>query len=159
MILPDVLAPDLNVVFCGTAASRISAQRGAYYAGPGNAFWPTLYQAGFISQPLKPEDYLQIIAFGLGFTDLAKNVSGVDSALSSEHFDRHAFTQKILKFEPRFVGFTSKRAAKEYFDKPVAYGLQKEKIGKTHCFVLPSPSAAARRFWNEEVWFELAGLI
>jgi G:T/U-mismatch repair DNA glycosylase len=38
-ILPDVLQPDLKVVFCGTAAGTQSAQAGAYYAGRGNYFW------------------------------------------------------------------------------------------------------------------------
>jgi TDG/mug DNA glycosylase family protein len=37
-VLPDVLVPGLAVVFCGNAAGKVSAQRGAYYAGPGNYF-------------------------------------------------------------------------------------------------------------------------
>lgn len=39
---PDLLAPHLRLVFCGTAAGNVSAARGAYYAGPGNQFWPIL---------------------------------------------------------------------------------------------------------------------
>src|SRR3546814_13773735 len=45
-VLPDVLAPGLRLVFCGSAAGRKSAELGAYYAGPGNKFWPTLYEIG-----------------------------------------------------------------------------------------------------------------
>ncbi len=45
-VLPDLLAPDLDIVFCGTAVGTASARRGAYYAGPGNAFWPTLFKVG-----------------------------------------------------------------------------------------------------------------
>ncbi len=40
-ILPDVLAPGLALVVCGSAAGTVSARVGAYYAGPGNRFWPT----------------------------------------------------------------------------------------------------------------------
>jgi TDG/mug DNA glycosylase family protein len=36
--LPDYLALDLRVVFCGTAVSARSAEVGGYYAGPGNEF-------------------------------------------------------------------------------------------------------------------------
>ena len=36
-ILPDVLAPGLRVVFCGTAPGTASARAGAYYAGPATA--------------------------------------------------------------------------------------------------------------------------
>ena len=35
-VLPDVLAPGLRIVFCGTAVGVTSAQLGAYYARPGN---------------------------------------------------------------------------------------------------------------------------
>lgn len=45
-VLPDVIDHDLSVVFCGTAAGNESARRRAYYAGPGNAFWPTLFKVG-----------------------------------------------------------------------------------------------------------------
>lgn len=44
MILPDVIEPGLRIVFCGTAAGAKSAAVGAYYAGPGNAFWATLHE-------------------------------------------------------------------------------------------------------------------
>ena len=45
-VLPDILSPGFDIVFCGTAVSNVSAQRGAYYAGLGNMFWPTLYAVG-----------------------------------------------------------------------------------------------------------------
>ncbi len=45
---PDYLAPNLRVVFCGTAAGNRSAEVGHYYAGPGNEFWPLLYRSGIV---------------------------------------------------------------------------------------------------------------
>ncbi|MFZ2360304.1 MAG: hypothetical protein WA040_13255 [Anaerolineae bacterium] len=33
-VLPDILAPNLDIVFCGTAVGNVSAQGGASYAGP-----------------------------------------------------------------------------------------------------------------------------
>jgi TDG/mug DNA glycosylase family protein len=63
-ILPDLLAPGLNIVFCGTAVSAVSAARGAYYAGPGNAFWPTLYAVGLTPRRFEPEEYPSIIRLG-----------------------------------------------------------------------------------------------
>ncbi|GEO17500.1 hypothetical protein [Microvirga aerophila] len=36
--LPEVLLPNLKIVFCGTAAGNRSAASGAYYAQPGNRF-------------------------------------------------------------------------------------------------------------------------
>jgi len=45
-VLPDMLAPGLRIVFCGTAVGSASARRRAYYASPGNSFWPTLFRVG-----------------------------------------------------------------------------------------------------------------
>ena len=45
-VLPDVLQDDLVVVFCGTAASTVSAREGAYYANASNAFWRALHETG-----------------------------------------------------------------------------------------------------------------
>ncbi len=37
-VLPDLLAPGLALVFCGSAVGAVSARLGASYAGPGNKF-------------------------------------------------------------------------------------------------------------------------
>ena len=49
-ILPDVLAPGLKVVFCGLTAGSAAAAAGAYYAGPGNWFWPLLFEVGLTTR-------------------------------------------------------------------------------------------------------------
>ena len=157
-ILPDVLAPNLDIVFCGTAVGNVSAQRGAYYAGPGNQFWPTLHAVGLTPRLLQPEEYREVLSFGLGLTDLVKAVSGVDSQLTGDHFDRDRLAATILRYRPRIVAFTSKRAGSEFLGRPVAYGLQPETVGGTALFVLPSPSGAARRWWDSSYWRDLAQL-
>ncbi len=53
-VLPDLLAPGLDIVFCGTGAGAWSARVGAYYAKPGNKFWPTLYAVGLTPRRLQP---------------------------------------------------------------------------------------------------------
>ncbi|MEZ4771178.1 MAG: mismatch-specific DNA-glycosylase [Caldilineales bacterium] len=157
-ILPDILAPNLDIVFCGTAVGNVSAQRGAYYAGPGNMFWPTLHAVGLTPRRLQPEQFREVRSFGLGLTDLVKAVSGVDTQLSDHDFDRERLHATILRYEPKILAFTSKRAGSEFLDRPVAYGLQSEKVGSTALFVLPSPSGAARRWWDVGQWYELARL-
>ena len=46
VVIPDLIRPGLRIVFCGTALGAASARAGAYYAGPGNKFWPTLHEVG-----------------------------------------------------------------------------------------------------------------
>ena len=158
-VLPDVLNTGLDVVFCGSAAGAASAKRRAYYAGPGNAFWPTLFRVGLTPYLVKPEEYASIIQYRLGLTDLAKNVSGQDSILRRAHFDVEGLMAKILEHRPRILAFTSKRSAQEFVGHPVDYGRLSDTISDTILFVLPSPSGAARRYWSEEPWLELARLM
>ena len=91
MILPDVLAPQLDIVFCGTAAGDQSAIRQAYYAGPGNQFYPTLYTCGLTTCKLLPHEFRTLLSHRIGLTDLAKKVHGADDTLDSEDFDRDNF--------------------------------------------------------------------
>ena len=51
-LVPDLLAPGLDLVFCGTAPSPASFKARAYYANPGNAFWPTLNAVGLTPPPV-----------------------------------------------------------------------------------------------------------
>ncbi len=155
-ILPDVMDAGLAVVFCGSAVGSVSARRGAYYAGPGNAFWPTLFEVGLTPRLLAPEEYRCLPEYGLGLTDLAKKIAGSDEILAESDFDREGLRTKIRTYGPGILAFTSKRAAEEFLERRVHYGVLPESIGRTRLFVLPSPSGAARRFWDKEPWRELA---
>ncbi len=156
-VLPDVLAPELDIVFCGTAAGTASALQRAYYAGPGNSFWPTLYGVKLTPRQLLPREYGDILQWKLGLTDLAKQVFGSDSVLAKKHFDTSRLYRLIEEYRPGMVAFTSKRAACEFLGRAdVGYGLQKEVVASSRLFVLPSPSGAARGHWNLAPWQELA---
>ncbi len=158
-VLPDLVAPDLDILFCGTAAGRESARRGAYYAGPGNAFWPTLHRVGLIPEPLRADEFPRLLHWRMGLTDLAKHVAGSDATLRRMHFDAVGLGALIEGHRPRVVAFTSKRAAEEFLGRPVAgYGLLPGVAAPARIFVLPSPSGAARRWWDEGPWRELRRL-
>ena len=157
-VLPDVLAPGLDIVFCGTAAGTASAAQRAYYAGPGNAFWPTLCAVGLTARKLFPYQYREILEWNLGLTDLAKQVFGSDSVLAKDHFDVARLQGLIVEYRPKVVAFTSKRAAGEFLGHDVGYGLQTEVVASSRLFVLPSPSGAARGHWDLGPWAELARL-
>lgn len=160
MILPDILERGLKVVFCGTAVGEQSARRGAYYAGPGNQFWEILADTGLTPGRLRPEQYPALTKYGIGLTDLVKGRVGRDTVLSAHDFAVAVFKKKIEKFAPKAVGFNGKKAAEEFIGrKGIEYGRQKEYIGATAIFVLPSTSGAARGFWNPKYWKELASFV
>jgi TDG/mug DNA glycosylase family protein len=159
MILPDLLAPNLKLVFCGTAASNISAKLEAYYANPQNAFWLTLYKIGLSPRQFAPQEYPKLLELGIGLTDLAKDAQGMDKGLKALDFDTEQFRMKILKYQPAILAFTSKKGASVYLRKKPDYGLQEEVIGATQLWVLPSPSGAARSSWDIHIWQAMADAV
>jgi TDG/mug DNA glycosylase family protein len=159
-VLPDVLAPGLKVVFCGTAVGDQSARAGAYYAGPGNQFWKVLFRVGLTPRQLRPQEFHLLLEYGIGLTDLAKTRFGSDSSLVASDFDCDALIVKIKKFAPQALAFNGKQAAKEFYNRRyVDYGRWPEPLGQTVVFVLPSTSGAARRYWDESYWRELADFV
>ena len=159
-LVPDLLAKDLKLVFCGTAPSKASAAAKAYYAKPGNKFWPTLHAVGITPRRFAPQEYPALLALGIGLTDLCKVHAGVDSELPSGAFHTSAFTRKLRKYQPKIVAFTSKNAAQSYFGHAVDYGWCATSLSSrqtsSRFFVLPSPSGLATRFFDIEIWRELA---
>lgn len=157
-VLPDLLKPGLSVVFCGTAPSLKSAEEKAYYAKPGNKFWPTLHEVGLTPRRLEPREYPSLLNYGLGLTDLVKDQFGQDSALNFEETSRSVLLEKLLKHAPKIVAFTSLRAVKESLGVSMKYGLQDARVGQSRVFVLPSPSGLASGYWDIAFWRELAWL-
>lgn len=155
-IVPDLLAPNLKLVFCGTAPSAISAREKAYYANPGNQFWATLARVGLTPRRFHPQEYDRLLELGIGMTDLCKTCSGNDDELPLEALEREELEKKIRRYKPGLVAFTSKNAAQIYFGHKVEYGLQEKTLGDTRFYVCCSTSGRARRFWQEAVWKELA---
>ncbi len=159
-VLPDMLQPRLDVVFVGTAASRRSAELGAPYAGPGNAFWRILHEAGFTPDELDPQTFRTMLRYGIGFTNMAPHSIGNDDVLTTADFDPVGVRAKIEHFAPRTLAFVGKRAAQEFFGrKNLDYGQQAQHIGPTAVFVLPSTSGAARRYWDDRYWHALAAYL
>ena len=160
-ILPDMLSKNLKLVFCGSAAGVVSAQKQAYYAGPGNKFWPTLYEIGLTPRLFSPNQCHLLLDLGIGLTDMAKFVYGSDASLQKGSDDPTRIYQIVNESTPTVLAFVGKRAAQVFFRahfsiKNVPYGVQKQTINKTELFVLPSPSGLAVRYWNTRPWYDLA---
>jgi TDG/mug DNA glycosylase family protein len=110
-VLPDILRPGLRVVFCGTAAGTASARAGAYYAGPGNAFWATLHSTGLTPVRLSPAEFEQLPALGIGLTDICKVLHGSDQEVGTSEFDVTGLEARIAAVEPANLAFNGKNAA------------------------------------------------
>jgi TDG/mug DNA glycosylase family protein len=150
-IVEDILEPGLHVVFCGTALGRASANAKAYYAHRRNVFWQTLHDVGLTTAgyPLAPSEYMRVLEFGIGLTDLCKSVFGNDSELARTAFNANALRKKIGDCQPAFLAFTSKKAGQVFCGRRATLGWQADPIDKTRIYILPSTSPSARWQWQE----------
>jgi TDG/mug DNA glycosylase family protein len=140
--IPDVLAPDLAVLFVGINPGLVSGATGHHFARPGNRFWATLRGAGFTPRLLRADEDARLPEYGLGVTNLVPRTTAVASELRDDELRAGAarLRQVIARFRPRFVAFgvTTYRVA---FDRPRAVvGPQPERIEGAAIWLLPNPS-------------------
>jgi len=64
--VPDVLAPGLRCVFCGSNPGRVSAAAAAHFANPRNDFWRLLHDAGFTPRLYAPAEQFELPELGEG---------------------------------------------------------------------------------------------
>jgi TDG/mug DNA glycosylase family protein len=155
--VPDVLAPGLDVVFCGINPGRVSAAAAAHFANPRNDFWRLLHAAGFTPRLYDPSEQRALPALGIGVTNAAERTtpgSGdlrkADFAGAAERLERIA-----RELRPRAIGFVGKEAYRGAFGTRPELGLQERRLGDTLLYVLPSTSPAnAAVPWEERLrWF------
>jgi TDG/mug DNA glycosylase family protein len=157
--LPDQLQPNLRLVFVGTAAGQMSADLGHYYAHPGNRFWRTIHAVGLTPRLYLPHEFAALLDLGIGFTDMCKHGAGMDHLALKAGVDVTAFKEKMRRYRPATIAFTSKKAASLFYARPtvaIALGRQPPLDDVPAVFVLTSPSGAASGAWSQEPWQELA---
>jgi TDG/mug DNA glycosylase family protein len=160
--VPDVLAPDLRIVFVGINPGRVSAAARAHFANPRNDFWRLLHAARLTSRLYEPYEQFSLLEEGIGVTNAAyrttpgsSDLRRADFAGSAERLERIA-----RELRPQWLAFVGKEAYRGTFGRRPELGLQQAELGDAKLFVLPSTSPAnAAVPWVERLrWFrELAG--
>jgi double-stranded uracil-DNA glycosylase len=141
--VPDLLRPNLDVLFCGINPGRYSAAVGHHFAGPGNLFWPTLFAAGFTPRRFTPFEDAALLPLGFGITNFVSRASAAAAELDPEEIRAgvRILTRKVHTLSPRFVAFLGLQAYRTAFDRRKAQvGLQPELIGPSRLWLLPNPS-------------------
>jgi TDG/mug DNA glycosylase family protein len=108
--LPDILADDLDVVFCGLNPGLQAAAVGHHFAGRGNRFWPVLFLAGFTSRRFDPTDDRLLLTEGCGLTAVVARPTASADEVSVREFTTaaDALDSKIRAHKPRLVAFLGK---------------------------------------------------
>jgi G:T/U-mismatch repair DNA glycosylase/ADP-ribose pyrophosphatase YjhB (NUDIX family) len=155
--VPDVLAPGLDVVFCGINPGRVSAAAAAHFANPRNDFWRLLHAAGFTPRLLEPDEQFDLLALGVGVTNAAYRTTRGSGDLRRGDFAGSAerLARIADELRPRVIAFVGKEAYRGALGERAEHGLQQRRLGEALLFVLPSTSPAnAAVPWEERLrWF------
>ncbi|HVE72037.1 MAG TPA: G/U mismatch-specific DNA glycosylase [Thermoanaerobaculia bacterium] len=150
--LPDVIAPGLDVLFCGINPGLYTAAVQQHFGRPGNRFWPTLHRAGFTPRLFHPSEQRELLKLGCGITNVVARATAAADELTPAELREGArvLTKKVQKYKPRYLAVVGIGAYRTAFERPKAkLGLQRETIGATKIWVLPNPSGLNANYQAE----------
>jgi TDG/mug DNA glycosylase family protein len=152
--LPDVIAGQLSVLFCGINPGLAAAASGHHFEGRGNRFWRVIHLAGFTTEELRPQDARRILDYGCGLTTVVDRPTAGADELSKQDFVEAAvgFETKVATYAPRFVAFLGKAGyAALTGAREIAWGRQATALQGATAWVLPNPSGRNRAFSLEQL--------
>ena len=143
LLVPDLVAPGLRVLFCGINPGLYTAAIGHHFGRPGNRFWPALYGAGFTPRLFAPWEERALLPLGIGITNMVERTTATAAELSPDEYvtGGQRLRRLVEQQPPRVVAFLGIGAYRTAFGRPKAVlGLQDERLADSALWVLPSPS-------------------
>ncbi|ONI80598.1 double-stranded uracil-DNA glycosylase [Saccharothrix sp. ALI-22-I] len=142
-VLPDIVGPGLDVLFCGINPGLLSAAKGQHFARPGNRFWPALHLSGFTPRLLTPAEQEELLEYRLGITNLVARPTAKADELSREELRAGGvrLTELARLYRPKVVAVVGVTAYRTAFERKAArIGPQDGLIASSRLWVLPNPS-------------------
>jgi TDG/mug DNA glycosylase family protein len=152
--VPDLVGPDLRVLFCGINPGSLSGELGLHFARKGNRFWKLLQAGGFTDHVLVPSEQSVLPTLGIGITNLVERVTAAASELDNEELRAGArgLEEKALRLRPRLIAVLGLQAYRTAFARPRAVmGEQEESLGAARLWLLPNPSGLQARYQLPEM--------
>lgn len=152
--VPDIIAPNLQVLFCGINPSLYSAVVGHHFARPGNRFWRSLHIAGFTDRVLAPSEDRELLQLGYGLTNIVDQATARADQLTTTELiaGHHSLAAKIQHYQPQYLAILGISAYRAAFMQPKAtIGRQNETLHDTLLWVLPNPSGLNAHYQIEDL--------
>lgn len=143
--LPDLIAPGLQVLFCGVNPGLYSAAIQRHFARPGNRFWPALHEAGFSERLLAPHENHELLVSRYGITSLVARATATAREVTRKELQTGAVQLhvKAEQYQPAWIGIMGIGAYRTAFNDPdAAPGPQPTLLAGSRVWLLPSPSGA-----------------
>jgi double-stranded uracil-DNA glycosylase len=152
--IPDVIAPNLRVLFCGINPGLYTAAVGHHFARPGNRFWPALHQSGITDRLISPFEERELLQNRIGISNVVPHATAAAAELTRQDFINggRRLAVKIKRYRPTIVAILGVGAYRHAFDKPKAQiGEQPERIHDARVWVLPNPSGLNANYQLPEI--------
>src|SRR5436853_3005241 len=120
--LPDIIAPNLRVLFCGINPGLYTAAVQQHFGRPGNRFWPVLHRAGFTPRLFRPSEQWELLPLGYGITNLVARATAAAAELSDGELAAGArrLERKVRRYSPRVLAVVGIGAYRTGFARPRA---------------------------------------
>jgi TDG/mug DNA glycosylase family protein len=141
--VPDLISKDLIVLFVGINPGLYTAAIGRHFGRPGNRFWPALYAGGFTPRLFTPFESSLLLDLHLGITNVVERATARADELTDDEIRAGGkrLETKVKRWRPTvvaFVGIGPYRIVSG--NKRASVGLQADRFGGRHTWVLPNPS-------------------
>lgn len=139
----NVVAPGLDVLFCGINPGLYTAAIGHHFGRPGNRFWKVLHLAGFTPRELSPFEERELLRHGCGVTNLVNYATARADELDPDDLARGAarLRRTVRRHRPRAVAVLGMDAYRTAFGTArITVGRQEGCLGNAVVWVLPNPS-------------------
>jgi TDG/mug DNA glycosylase family protein len=153
-VLPDLVGPDLRVLFCGINPGTLSGELGLHFARRGNRFWKLLGASGFTDGVLAPEQQNVLPELGIGITNIVSRVTAAASELTTAELREGALQLEVRveQLRPHCVAVLGLQAYRTAFRRPkAAIGPQSETLGGALLWLLPNPSGLQAHYQMPEM--------
>jgi TDG/mug DNA glycosylase family protein len=147
--VPDLLGPDVRLLFVGINPGLWTAATQTHFAHPVNRFYPALLKSGIIERPIDQaagmddddRDYLR--SRGIGITNLVRRATARADELDADELREggERLARLVAETRPAVVavlGITAYRSA--FGRKKAVVGRQPEDLGGAQLWVVPNPS-------------------
>lgn len=141
--IPDVLAPDLRVLFCGINPGLWSGATGYHFSRPGNRFWPALFRSGFTPRLFRPDEQEELLTLGLGITNVVPRATAKADELTMQELrdGGRVLVERVQRYRPQILAVLGLGAYRTAFNRPrTTVGRQPDALDNTEIWVLPNPS-------------------
>lgn len=147
--LPDLLGPNVRLLFVGINPGLLTVAVQAHFARPGNRFYPALYRAGITDRLIVakdgylPDDVAHLTERGVGITNVVEHATARAEELTRPELvaGGQALAERVARVRPAVVAVLGLTAYRVAFDRPKAgAGRQPEDLSGVQLWVAPNPS-------------------